>query len=238
MWLDSGGSLFARGSINVDASDTIIGKAGQSPRLIFGNSSGEAIASQRGPIGSNRFGLDFYTGFTPRLSISNTGTVAVRNNAGASTISMDGQTGNIAANNLPGVQFDVPVDPLNNGVLFTVGSGLTATIKTITIAVPADGYIVLTGSFFAASYAGGTTIPVNSYSSLQLFDETANITLAEARFGSYTWSTNTIQGVLPVTAGSRTISLKAKSDINNAGGNLHYQSDSGSLIAMYFPVRY
>jgi hypothetical protein len=236
MSLDSGGSLFTRGSVTVDATDANVAKGGLPPRLIFGNGSGEAIASQRGLNGSNRFGLDFYTGFTPRLSISNAGTVAVRNNAGATTISMDGQTGNIAANNLPGVQFDVRSNPFNVGNYFSVSSGQTATVKTITINVPADGYLVLTGSFLALATNGNTS---PSSSALQLFDETSNVTLTAAEFcTTLNAITHTILGVLPVTAGSRTISLKAKSDIYGNGGGLEYYSNTGSLIAMYFPVRY
>jgi hypothetical protein len=238
MWLDSGGSLFTKGSVTVDATDANVAKGGLPPRLIFGgNGSGEAIASQRGITGSNRFGLDFYTGSTPRLSISHAGTVAVRNNAGASTISMDGQTGNIAANNLPGVQFDVPADPFNGGVLFSIMSGQTATVKTITIAVPADGYLVLTGSVYGNTIPGSSQIPLTT-ASLQLFDETANTTFASAFFFTNAMATHTIQGVLSVTAGSRILSLKLQTGSFDPGDMTRYYSNTGSLIAMYFPVRY
>ncbi|HYS55243.1 MAG TPA: hypothetical protein VER58_15910 [Thermoanaerobaculia bacterium] len=45
--------------------------------LSFGSNSGEAIASARLLGSFNRFGLDFYTGGTRRMSISNSGTVSV-----------------------------------------------------------------------------------------------------------------------------------------------------------------
>src|SRR5262249_2725763 len=44
--------------------------------LHFGNGSGEGIASKR-TSGGNKFGLDFYTGFQNRVSITNVGNVGI-----------------------------------------------------------------------------------------------------------------------------------------------------------------
>ena len=44
--------------------------------LTFGTGSGEGIASKRN-AGGNQYGLDFYTGFLPRLSIDNAGRVGI-----------------------------------------------------------------------------------------------------------------------------------------------------------------
>jgi hypothetical protein len=237
------------GGLRLDANNANDGAlhhtAASGAGLSFGSNSGEGIASKR-TAGGNLWGLDFYTMGVPRLSITSGGNVAVRNNAGSATISMDGRTGNISANNLPGVQFDVPVvpmeivDPIDLGGYSFVMSGLTATVKTITIGVPADGYLVLTGSLYALSGASrNILVEYNNLSSLQLFDETSNITFASALFGTESKiGTHTVQGVLPVTAGPRTISLKVRTDILNDGGILYYNRGTGSLIAMYFPVRY
>jgi len=45
--------------------------------LTFGISSGEGIASQRQPGANNRYGLDFYTDFARRMSISQAGLVGI-----------------------------------------------------------------------------------------------------------------------------------------------------------------
>src|SRR5262249_42161774 len=47
-----------------------------SSALTFGSQSGEGIGSQR-MAGDNRFGLDFYTGFLKRLSITQAGNVGI-----------------------------------------------------------------------------------------------------------------------------------------------------------------
>jgi hypothetical protein len=45
--------------------------------LTFGGNSGEGIASQRQATGGNQYGLDFYTDFTRRMSISQSGFVGI-----------------------------------------------------------------------------------------------------------------------------------------------------------------
>jgi hypothetical protein len=60
------------GNVRVDPYD--YNTNGIRPGLSFGNSSGEGIASKRNS-GGNQFGLDFYTGFLPRLSIDQGGSV-------------------------------------------------------------------------------------------------------------------------------------------------------------------
>ena len=44
--------------------------------LSFGIGSGEGIASKR-TAGGNQYGLDFYTGFTRRMSLSNAGDLSI-----------------------------------------------------------------------------------------------------------------------------------------------------------------
>ncbi len=52
---------------------------GLRPGLVFGASSGEGISSKRGP-GGNQYGLDFYTGFENRLSLTSGGDTKVFGN--------------------------------------------------------------------------------------------------------------------------------------------------------------
>jgi hypothetical protein len=74
MTLDGGGNLALNASVTVDAVSANNGS--YYPGLVFGGNSGEAISSKR-TAGGNLFGLDFYTGFIPRLSIANNGSVGI-----------------------------------------------------------------------------------------------------------------------------------------------------------------
>jgi hypothetical protein len=74
MKLDSIGSLLLNAGVNLDSAN--LNNAKISPGLIFGQGSGEGIASKR-TAGGNQFGLDFYTGFAVRMSITNPGNVGI-----------------------------------------------------------------------------------------------------------------------------------------------------------------
>ena len=171
----------------------------------------------------------------PSDDATRAGKVDVRNTAGNATISLDGQTGNIVAHNLPGVEFDVPTDPLDFGTFFFVSAGQTATIKTITVDAPAGGFLVVLGSVFAGDIQGGS---ISTLARLELFDESANVTFGTASFDPGFAVIRTIHGVLPVPAGARTLSLKIKASNGDPGDRAYYSSNSGTFIAMYFPVRY
>jgi hypothetical protein len=73
IWLE--GNTNISGAVVVDVSATNGGAP--TPGYLFGGSgSGEAIASDR--TGSaNRFGIDFYTNFTPRMSVLNDGQIGI-----------------------------------------------------------------------------------------------------------------------------------------------------------------
>jgi len=172
----------------------------------------------------------------PSDDLTRAGRVDVRNTAGSPTVSLDGQTGNLVANNLPGLEFDVPVDPFDIGEVFFVDPGNTATIKTIVVSVPADGFLVLIGHVLARAQAGDSTGA--GHGEMQLFDETANTTFAAARYYVTTGlATQTIQGVLAVSAGTRTLTLKMQC-ASTSTDRLFYYSNTGSFIAMFFPKRY
>jgi hypothetical protein len=73
-------SLVASGSAGASVIDADVqgaNDAAYTPGLRFGGgSSGETIASTRG-VGLNRFGLDFYTNFAPRVSITQSGQMGI-----------------------------------------------------------------------------------------------------------------------------------------------------------------
>jgi hypothetical protein len=77
--LDVIGNIRGSGSLNVDNGNANNGAVNASA-LTFGLSSGEGIASKR-TEGGNRYGLDFYTNFIKRMSISQTGNVAIGTDA-------------------------------------------------------------------------------------------------------------------------------------------------------------
>jgi len=216
MWLDSIGDLYANASVTVDAVSANNGS--YYPGLVFGYGSGEAISSQRGTNGSNRYGLDFYTLYSPRLSIANNGNIGinttapgglldintgagslqfrndngftpglnlrgggnsgvlrlrdaleiwpsddatrggrvdVRNTAGTATISLDGQTGKIAAKNLPFVIFTNLFNDLSDGQPTPCVQDFT--VCEISVDVPSAGILVMSGyvSFAGLGHAGG-----------------------------------------------------------------------------------
>ena len=76
MLLDSSGELFVKGSLTLDNVNANNG-TDLRPGLLFGNGTGEGLASQRGTNGPNRYGIDFYTSFTRRMSIRNDGRVGI-----------------------------------------------------------------------------------------------------------------------------------------------------------------
>ncbi len=74
MRLDGSGTLSVRGNVILDSAG--LNEGGPYPGIVFGGGSGETISSKRS-AGGNQYGLDFYTGFVPRLSILNGGAVGV-----------------------------------------------------------------------------------------------------------------------------------------------------------------
>jgi len=206
------------------------GNAGKFEISNAGNGSAALSASTQGP-GAALVGTTFGTG--DALSASALGGGFAGNFNGNVKI-----TGNLSANNLPGVEFDVQTDVFNEGVAFTVSTNQTATVKTITMDVPVNGFLVLFGSMEGVI----VTDPLQDRSSatLQLFDETSNTTFASTMYENNSQQimvqTLTIQGVLPVSAGSRTLSLKIKAGFFSS--HVNYAANPNSLIGMFFPVRY
>lgn len=81
------GSLAIGVGLTIDQLNVNDGKI--APGLTFGLLSGEGIASKRTATG-NQYGLDFYTFFNPRLSITNDGRVGIATQTPASKLDVNG----------------------------------------------------------------------------------------------------------------------------------------------------
>jgi hypothetical protein len=68
-------SLYTDTDMNIDNNNSNAG--GISPGLRFGGASGEGLASQRASGGDNQYGLDFFTDYTRRISISEAGYIGI-----------------------------------------------------------------------------------------------------------------------------------------------------------------
>ncbi|MBI1762221.1 MAG: tail fiber domain-containing protein [Acidobacteria bacterium] len=89
------GNLSASGSVVVDRNATNDGtnNGGLFPGLVFGAdpvSSGEGIASKR-TAGGNQFGLDLYTGYAARLSVTSGGNIGIGMTAPADKLHVAGE---------------------------------------------------------------------------------------------------------------------------------------------------
>ncbi|MDD5092479.1 MAG: tail fiber domain-containing protein, partial [Candidatus Wallbacteria bacterium] len=71
-------SMSVDGYMNVDQSNSDTGATGGGAYhgISFGNASGESIGSKRS-AGGNQYGLDFYTGWEPRMCISSGGSIGM-----------------------------------------------------------------------------------------------------------------------------------------------------------------
>jgi hypothetical protein len=83
-------NLSINGSLNLDQAN---GNAGLiNPGLTFGSTSGEGIASKRSAAG-NQYGLDFYTDFALRMSITNGGRLGIGTSVPDSQVHISGGVG-------------------------------------------------------------------------------------------------------------------------------------------------
>jgi hypothetical protein len=85
--IDSTGDATFNGALVIDNANGNNGSIG--PGLTFGSSSGEGIASKR-TAGGNQYGLDFYTDFALRMSISNGGNVGIGTGAPDAQLNISG----------------------------------------------------------------------------------------------------------------------------------------------------
>jgi hypothetical protein len=118
-------NLSVNGSLNIDQGN---GNAGViDPGLTFGSTSGEGIASKRSG-GGNQYGLDFYTDFALRMSITNGGRVGIGTSAPDTQVHLTG--GNVDLTNTEGdLKIGNPNMRLKMGVSLGGGSAGDARIR-------------------------------------------------------------------------------------------------------------
>jgi hypothetical protein len=87
--LATGGVFLNHGSAGVNLDQSNLGNGSINYGLRFGSNSGEGIASKR-TAGGNAAGLDFYTDWTPRMSISNGGSVGIGTTTPTETLEING----------------------------------------------------------------------------------------------------------------------------------------------------
>ena len=112
----SGGLVIDNTSSNSGSISNAVGTTGGNS-ITFGSSSGEGIASKR-TSGGNQYGLDFYTGTTNRMSISNTGGVTI-NSLGTGMVK---STSGLLANATAGTDYQAPMSG---------GTGISISSNTI-----------------------------------------------------------------------------------------------------------
>jgi hypothetical protein len=156
--------LSVHGGVNIDQANLNAGLINNgntnSYGLTFGSSSGEGIASER-VAGANQYGLDFYTSFNKRMSITQSGFVGI------------GRAGSLAGDDWLDVQ--APVTNTWGGMyVATAGLGL-----------PFYGY-AMDGGIYAWTYLNGSSGGDNSWN---VYDDGANMTLTPSgRLGVNTYT--------------------------------------------------
>jgi hypothetical protein len=94
MLLNSSGNMALNGALAIDTANANIGQV--NPGITFGNASGEGIASKR-TAGGNQYGLDLYTGFSLRMSITNAGDVGIGTNSPDAQLTLGGGEWNLSS---------------------------------------------------------------------------------------------------------------------------------------------
>ena len=129
-------TVFGTGNVNIDPSGLNNGFLNNGSTngsgLTFGTGSGEGIASKR-TLGGNQNGLDFYTSYTPRMSILHDGFVGI------------GRQTPITGNDFFDVETPATTGTLGGMYIDTVGTGT----------LPFYGY-AMSGSAYAWTYLDGS----------------------------------------------------------------------------------
>jgi hypothetical protein len=92
----AGGLYFSHGPAGVNIDQFNFNNGSIAYGLKFGTGSGEGIGSKR-TGGGNQYGLDFYTQFNPRMSITQNGNVGIGTNNPSATLHVNGPASNSVA---------------------------------------------------------------------------------------------------------------------------------------------
>ncbi len=151
------GAVNVRGQLNLDPNGTNMGTLANG--LVFGAAtSGEGFASKRS-TGGNQNGLDLYTNFTPRLSVSNGGAVGIGTTTPASTLEVDGDIRVTIANKPYVFSYDSAggyfyIDEFGSGRRFAIKNGGNVGIGTTT-----PGYLLdVNGSLRCFSFTNSSDV--------------------------------------------------------------------------------
>ena len=229
------------GGITLDTSDANNGNIGVNTLRFGAGSTGEGISSRR-TSGTNQWGLDFYTNSLPRMSVALSGNVGIGTQAPAAKLDVNGT---INAVNLPafkGVQ--TFRDPRNSNSALVVSAGSNADLETISVNVPASGYLVIT----ATANIRRTDIAPDLFSSptyLKLEETTGgtpvlvtevghHISIGLNSVGVTSGNTLTISWSIPVaSAGTRT--FKTAVTVDRDGALVSYEA---YIFTTTLPVMY
>ena len=197
--VSSEGSVMALTDLDVDDSGTNNGS--YTPGLRFGQvgNTGEAISSKR-TSGGNQFGIDFYTGYTNRMSITNGGQVGIGTTTPAATLEVNG-TAQID-NNLTAT-----------GVISGNGSGLTNLPVHYTTFVPACG--------LSAGSISSTPVNLGTIGTFNKVNATSNITID--------WGGHVSVGSLPssISAGAFYLEVDGNTGIGGQASGLVFYPNGG-----------
>jgi hypothetical protein len=108
------GGVTAPGTIEVDAAAANNG--GNSPGLSFAGGGEDIISNRAGT--TNQYGIDFFTNYIPRMSITNTGVVGIGTQSPGATLDVEGSS--FLPPGIVGVGFSQPSGSSKNG-----GNGVT-----------------------------------------------------------------------------------------------------------------
>jgi hypothetical protein len=116
--IDVFGDVSARTAMIVDNAG--LNNGAVTPGITFGTTSGEGIASKR-TAGGNQYGLDFYSNFANRMSITKAGLVGIGTTTPQYTLDVTGNIRALTALNVDGL--GVNNGSLSSGLSFGAGSG-------------------------------------------------------------------------------------------------------------------
>jgi hypothetical protein len=222
------GQVSAAGIVEVDSSGSNNGI--DLPGIQFGASnSGETISSNRlGQGTKNQYGLDFYTGYNVRVSITNSGQVGIGTQTPSigAALESDGARGCYSncpsPNGGPGGNFNGGLAAQTNEIAGNGGVGIVATGGSTQGQAPANGGAGGTFTGGASAYAGSAGDGIDAYYNSNYYGSQSN---AGSFFGNV-WVTETL------TASSK--NFKIDHPLDPADKYLYHASvESSEMMNIY-----